>query len=99
MKSSDFMNLEKTVKIGDALSNPVRIKIIHLLNKKPMNIYELAKTLNLSRPVIYAHLKKLEEADLVESDLILDEARAKRIYKSKEFKFCIDNDKIDGFFK
>jgi hypothetical protein len=29
----------------------------------------------------------------------LDEARAKRIYKSKEFKFCIDNDKIDGFFK
>ncbi|WP_421077287.1 winged helix-turn-helix domain-containing protein [Methanothermococcus sp. Ax23] len=93
------MNLEKTIKIGDALSNPVRIKIIHLLNKKPMNIYELAKTLNLSRPVIYTHLKKLEEADLVESDLILDDARAKRIYKSKEFKFCIDNDKIDEFFE
>ena len=93
------MNLEKTVKIGDALSNPIRIKIIHLLNKKPMNIYELAKTLNLSRPVICTHLKKLEEADLVESDLILDDARAKRIYKSKEFKFCIDNDKIDEFFK
>ena len=93
------MNLEKTVKIGDALSNPIRIKIVHLLNKKPMNIYELAKTLNLSRPVIYTHLKKLEDADLVESDLILDDARAKRIYKSKEFKFCIDNKKIDEFFE
>ena len=93
------MNLEKTAKIGDALSNPIRIKIVHLLNKKPMNIYELAKTLNLSRPVIYTHLKKLEDADLVESDLILDDARAKRIYKSKEFKFCIDNDKIDEFFE
>ena len=93
------MNLEKTVKIGDALSNPIRIKIIHLLNKKPMNIYELAKTLNLSRPVIYTHLKKLEDADLVESDLILDDARAKRIYKSKEFKLCIDNKKIDEFFE
>ncbi|ABR56469.1 regulatory protein ArsR [Methanococcus aeolicus Nankai-3] len=93
------MNLEKTVKMGDALSNITRIKIIHLLNKNPMNIYEMAKTLNLSRPVIYTHLKKLEEADLVESDLILEEARAKRIYKSKEFKFYIDNDKIDEFFK
>jgi DNA-binding transcriptional ArsR family regulator len=93
------MNLERTAKMGDALSNPVRIKIIYLLNKKPMNIYELAKTLNLSRPVIYTHLKKLEEADLVESDLILDDARAKRIYKSKEFKFCIDNNKIDELFK
>ena len=93
------MNLERTAKMGDALSNPVRIKIIYLLNKKPMNIYELAKTLNLSRPVVYTHLKKLEEADLVESDLILDDARAKRIYKSKEFKFCIDNNKIDELFK
>jgi DNA-binding transcriptional ArsR family regulator len=93
------MNLEKTAKIGDALSNPIRIKIIHLLNKNPMNIYELAKTLNLSRPVIYTHLKKLEDADLVESDLILDDARAKRIYKSKEFEFCIDNKKIDEFFE
>ncbi len=93
------MNLEKTAKIGDALSNPVRIKIIHLLNKRPMNIYELAKTLNLSRPVIYTHLKKLEDADLVESDLILDESRAKRMYKSRRFSFYIDNNEIDKFFE
>ncbi len=93
------MDLEKTVKIGDAISNPIRIKIIHLLNNAPMNIYELAKTLNLSRPVIYTHLKKLEEADLVKSDLILEGARAKRIYKVNNFKFYIDNNVIDNFFK
>jgi len=46
-------------------------------------IYELAKALNLSRPVVYAHLKKLEEADLVESDLVLDDARAKEYIKQK----------------
>ncbi len=93
------MDLEKTVKIGTALSNPVRIKIIYLLNKKPMSIYELAKTLNLSRPVLYTHLKKLEEADLVESYLVLDDARAKRMYRAKKFKFYIDNDKINEFFE
>jgi DNA-binding transcriptional ArsR family regulator len=93
------MNMENTAKICDALSNPVRLKIIHFLNKKPMNIYELAKALNLSRPVIYTHLKKLEDASLVESDLILDDARAKRIYKSREFEFYINNVKIDEFFE
>jgi hypothetical protein len=41
----------------------------------------------------------LEEADLVESDLVLEDVRAKRIYKAKKFKFEIDNDSIDKLFE
>jgi len=92
-------SIDEIIKISDALSNNMRIKILHLLNQKPWNIYELAKALNLSRPVVYAHLKKLEEADLVESDLVLDDARAKRTYKAKKFRFEIDNDMIDKLFE
>lgn len=87
------------IKIGNALSNPVRIKILHILNQKPSNVYELAKALNISRPVVYAHLKKLEEAGLAESDLVLDNVRAKRIYKTKKFRFEIDNDILDKLFE
>ncbi|WP_456419851.1 ArsR/SmtB family transcription factor, partial [Methanocaldococcus infernus] len=53
------MNLEKVVKLCDALSHPLRLEILYILSEKPMNIYELSKTLKVSRPVIYAHLKKL----------------------------------------
>ncbi len=93
------MNLERTVKMGTALSNPIRVKIIYLLNKNPMNIYELSKALELSRPVVYTHLKKLEDADLVESDLVLDGSRAKRVFKSKKFEFYIDNEEINKLFE
>ncbi|MEO2117299.1 MAG: winged helix-turn-helix domain-containing protein [Methanocaldococcus sp.] len=93
------MKLMDVVKMGEALSNPVRVKLLYILNKQPKNIYELAKELNLSRPVVYAHLRKLENAGLVESDLVLEGSRAKRIYKVKEFKFYIDNEVIKKLFK
>ncbi|AEF96112.1 ArsR/SmtB family transcription factor [Methanotorris igneus] len=99
INGGEKLSLGKIVKIGDALSNPIRIKILYLLNQRPWNIYELAKELNLSRPVVYAHLKKLEDADLVESDLVLEDVRAKRIYKARKFRFEIDNDTIDKLFK
>ncbi|ACX73474.1 transcriptional regulator, TrmB [Methanocaldococcus vulcanius M7] len=93
------MKLIDIVKMGDALSNPIRIKILYILNEQPRNIYELAKELELSRPVVYAHLRKLEEANLVESDLVLEGSRAKRIYKARDFKFCIDNETIKKLFE
>ncbi len=92
------MKLIDVVKMGEALSNPIRVKILYILNKQPKNIYELAKELNLSRPVVYAHLRKLENAGLVESDLVLEGSRAKRIYKANDFKFYIDNEVIKKLF-
>jgi len=92
-------SIDGITKIGNALSNPVRIKILHILNKKPCNIYELAKLLNMSRPVVYANLKKLEDANLIENDLILEGSRAKRVFKAKKFKFKIDNNTIDEIFR
>ena len=48
------MKLIDVVKMGEVLSNPIRVKILYILNKQPKNIYELAKELELSRPVVYA---------------------------------------------
>ncbi len=55
--------------VFEALSSNVRIKIIYLLAGKPMNIRELANALNLSSPIMTMHVKKLEKANIIRSEL------------------------------
>ncbi len=86
-------SLEQIVLIGEALAHPVRIQLLHMLSERERYIYELAKDLNLSRQVVDLHLKRLEKAGFVESDLRLEEndMRAKKFFRLKEFdvKLCI----------
>ncbi len=85
-------SLEQMVQIGEALAHPVRIQLLYMLSERERYIYELAKDLNLSRQVVDLHLKRLEKAGFVESDLRLEEndMRAKKFFRLKEFdvKLC-----------
>ncbi len=58
-----------------------------MLSEKERYTYELAKDLNLSRQVVDLHLKRLEKAGFVESDLRLEEnnMRAKIFFRLKDF--------------
>lgn len=89
-------NVEELAKICEALSNPVRVKILKLLCQKEWYVYELAKELGISRQLLYLHLKKLEKAGLIESELRLepDDPRAKKYYRAKQFRLVIDNEVI-----
>ncbi|KPU63079.1 transcriptional regulator [Thermococcus sp. EP1] len=82
--------------IGEALSSPIRIKILKMLCEKEWYVYELAKELSISRQLLYLHLKKLEKAKLVESELRLEpgDPRAKKYYKAKDFRILINNNVI-----
>lgn len=88
-------SLEQIVHIGEALAHPVRIQLLYMLSEKERYIYELAKDLNLSRQVVDLHLKRLEKAGFVESDLRLEEndLRAKKFFRLKEFdvKLCTED--------
>lgn len=88
-------SLEQIVHIGEALAHPVRIQLLYMLSEKERYIYELAKDLNLSRQVVDLHLKRLEKAGFVESDLRLEEndMRAKKFFRLKEFdvKLCTED--------
>ncbi|MCC7576306.1 MAG: winged helix-turn-helix domain-containing protein [Methanomethylovorans sp.] len=88
-------SLEQIVYIGMALAHPVRIQLLYMLSEKERYIYELAKDLNLSRQVVDLHLKRLEKAGFVESDLRLEEndMRAKKFFRLKEFdvKLCTED--------
>jgi len=85
-------SLEQIVRIGEALAHPVRIQLLYMLSERERYIYELAKDLNLSRQVVDLHLKRLEKAGFVESDLRLEEndMRAKKFFRLKDFdvKLC-----------
>lgn len=86
--------LQEIVNLGDALSNPLRIKILQMLINHEFSVYELARELGISRQLLYLHLKKLEKAGLVESDLRLEGNRAKKYYRAKHFNFSISNETI-----
>lgn len=94
-------SLQQIVDIGEALSHPVRLKLLYLLAEKERYVYELAKDLNLSRQVINLHLKRLEKAGFVESDLRLeeDDMRAKKFFKLKEFEVSLSSDDLKRLFE
>ena len=77
---------EDYVNIFDALSHPVRIKIIGILAEGRQYVSELARLVNISRPLLYMHLKKLEAARLVTSAMELSgSGKAMKYYALEDF--------------
>ena len=93
--------LQQIVNIGEAISHPLRLKVLYMLSEREWYVYELAKELNVSRQVLYLHLKRLEKAGFVESDLRLedDDMRAKKFFKLKEFKVELGVDDLIPLFE
>lgn len=94
-----MMNLKKLCKIFEALSNPVRVCIYVDLIDEPKSIYEIAKKFKVSRPVVYAHLKKLEDASLVENEMKIEGGRAKKVYRALPFKLNVDPETLKKYIK
>lgn len=83
-KYEDYINL------FDALSHPVRIKIIGILIDGRQYVSELARLVNISRPLLYMHLKKLETARLVVSAMeISNNGKAMKYYTLEKFELQI----------
>jgi ArsR family transcriptional regulator len=51
--------------VFDALSHPVRRKILKLLRKRPLSAGDLAAHFDLSKPTLSVHFARLKEAGLV----------------------------------
>ncbi len=92
--------LQQITTIGEAISHPVRLKLLYLLSERERYVYELAKDLSLSRQVVQLHLNRLEKAGFVESDLRLEENdnRAKKFFKLKEFRIELEINDLAKIF-
>jgi DNA-binding transcriptional ArsR family regulator len=51
--------------VFDALSHPVRRKILALLRAGPLSAGELAEHFDIAKPTLSVHFAKLKDADLV----------------------------------
>lgn len=88
MSNNDNSNIvkgthEKKIRILSALGCNTRIKILQIICEKEMHISKIARSLNLSIPVISRHINVLEEAGLV----------TRKIY-GKSHVLCINNRNI-----
>lgn len=92
--------MQKIVDIGEAIRHPLRLKILNLLSRREWYVYELARELNVSRQVLYLHLKRLEKAGFVEGDLRLeeDDMRAKNFYRLKYFTVNLNLEDLEIIF-
>ena len=79
----------------EALSNPHRLRIIHGLSSGKQYVSQLARELGISRPLLYLHLKKLEEANIVSSDMeLLDSGKAAKYYTLNSFNLLLNEQLI-----
>jgi len=75
------------------LANPIRLKMLAYIAVRPRHAYELSKKLGLSYPLTHMHLRALERLGLVESEVV-EEARAKRVYKLRDFRIVISPEEL-----
>ena len=77
-------------RLFDALSHPMRIKIFGTLADERRYVSELAKLMNMSRPLLYMHLRKLEEAGIVEGcHEIMESGKAGKYYEAVPFSIAL----------
>lgn len=55
--------------IRKALAAEQRVRILELLSRNPMNVNEIAAALSISRPTASIHIRVLENAGLIETEL------------------------------
>ena len=91
----NFDNGDELLLVLEALSNPHRLKIVGILSEGKQYVSQLAREMGISRPLLYLHLQKLEEANLVRSDMeILESGKAAKYYTLNPFHFEINETMI-----
>ncbi|MFB9221346.1 ArsR/SmtB family transcription factor [Kurthia sibirica] len=79
----------------EALSNPHRLRIISILSNGKQYVSQLARELGMSRALLYLHLQKLEEANLVSSDMeLLESGKAAKYYRLNSFDLQLNEELI-----
>lgn len=95
------MDKKSLAEILDALGNENSLTIMAVLAKGELYGSELAREVGISRPLLYLHLKKLENASLVESEIrhFEEPPYTKRFYKAKDFELVLSLGKIKEIFE
>jgi predicted transcriptional regulator len=89
------VNGDKLLALFEALSNPHRMRIIAILANGRQYVSQLAREAEMSRPLLYMHLQKLENAGIVNTKMeVSDDGKAMKYYELVNFDFHITQDLI-----
>jgi predicted transcriptional regulator len=78
-----------------ALANSHRLRIIAALASNRNYVSQLARELQISRPLLHLHLQKLEAANLVKGSLELsDDGKAMKFYEVTDFAVTLTPEAI-----
>lgn len=84
----------------EALSNPHRLNIISILSNERQYVSQLARDAEMSRPLLYMHLKRLEQAGLVKSEMEISvDGKAMKYYELVPFDIRINQEMITEAIK
>ncbi|WP_141434338.1 winged helix-turn-helix domain-containing protein [Bacillus sp. 03113] len=87
----DILSGDQLLITLEALSNPFRLKIIAILHQERQYVSQLARELGISRPLLYLHLQKLENAQLIKGHHeISKNGKAMKFYELSSFSITLD---------
>jgi predicted transcriptional regulator len=86
---SDLQGDQLLTQLG-ALANPHRLRIVAAIADEPKYVSALARELGISRPLMQVHLRRLEAAGLITSELRLSEqGTAMKYYTASPFELSL----------
>jgi DNA-binding transcriptional ArsR family regulator len=78
-----------------AVAHPLRLRIVAELAGGRVHVSELARRLDMSRPLLYMHLDRLEKAGMVTGQLELSEdGKAMKYFQLAPFELCVTAETI-----
>jgi DNA-binding transcriptional ArsR family regulator len=81
---------DELLEVLQALSNPHRLRVLNVLVDGRNYVSQIARQLQISRPLLQIHLRKLERAGLVSSVLELTEGgRSVKFYEVTPFSLLL----------
>ena len=82
---------DQLLAILSALANPHRLRIVAALSNGGRNyVSQMAREIGISRPLLHLHLKKLEEAGLIVSELELaEDGKARNYFQAAPFAIAL----------
>lgn len=96
----NYLSGDQLLKVLEALSNPYRLKIIAVLYEERQYVSQLARELGISRPLLYLHLQKLEDVNLVTGQLEVSEnGKAMKYFELNPFMLTLNEQLISDLSK
>ncbi|OZU87416.1 transcriptional regulator [Virgibacillus indicus] len=95
MNNQSNLTGDKLLALFEALANPHRLKIISILAGDRKYVSQLAREAEMSRPLLYMHLQKMEKAGIVNNEMeVSADGKAMKYYEMVDFDFHINQDLI-----